>query len=310
MKKGKRIIVTLLVFAMLAGIGGTVLASNGSKQLTAEYRNISIYLDGKEVVPKDTTGKVVEPFIVDGTTYVPVRGISEIIGDKYVEWNAKEQNVYIYTEDPNVENETQTLYIYLTRHGETLFNEKNLSQGWVDSPLTETGWAQAEGVAKGLANVPFISAYSSTSERAMDTAYSIVDGRGMDVTLMKDLREMHFGDMEAVDNTLLYTDMDLMTNGFAKVGGESFNAMRERAVSALNQIIEENKYTGGNVLVTAHGITILMGMIQSLFPEEYAEYSKTSFSLQNCSVTVVKWEKGEFSLVSLDDVSYRDAGMK
>ena len=34
--------------------------------------------------------------------------------------------------------------LYLTRHGETEWNEKGIMQGWGDSPLTELGIKQAE----------------------------------------------------------------------------------------------------------------------------------------------------------------------
>lgn len=29
--------------------------------------------------------------------------------------------------------------LYMMRHGQTLFNQKRLMQGWCDSPLTELG---------------------------------------------------------------------------------------------------------------------------------------------------------------------------
>lgn len=46
------------------------------------------------ITPKDTNGKVVEPFIVDGTTYLPIRAVSEALG-KDVYWNGQTNTVYI-----------------------------------------------------------------------------------------------------------------------------------------------------------------------------------------------------------------------
>ncbi|MDH4015859.1 MAG: histidine phosphatase family protein, partial [Actinomycetota bacterium] len=43
-----------------------------------------------------------------------------------------------------------TLTIHLVRHGQTLFNHRGLVQGWVDSPLTEMGVAQARTAAGAL----------------------------------------------------------------------------------------------------------------------------------------------------------------
>lgn len=51
-------------------------------------------LDGQAITPKDVTGKVVEPFISDGATYVPVRAIGEALG-REVSWDGTANTVYI-----------------------------------------------------------------------------------------------------------------------------------------------------------------------------------------------------------------------
>ena len=70
-----------------------------------------------------------------------------------------------------------TKTLYLMRHGETLFNELKLKQGWSDSPLTENGIEQAKKVAEYFKknNIIFKSAYSSTQERATDTLKIVTD---------------------------------------------------------------------------------------------------------------------------------------
>ena len=67
--------------------------------------------------------------------------------------------------------------IYLMRHGETLFNTMDVNQGQCDSPLTENGIRQAKAAKAWFDahNVHFDEVYSSTSERACDTA-EIVSG--------------------------------------------------------------------------------------------------------------------------------------
>lgn len=83
----------LLLTAML---GSTALAAGTVtyKTIQAQYRNIQIVLDGQAITPKDVTGKVVEPFISDGTTYVPVRAIGEALG-REVSWDGTTNTVYI-----------------------------------------------------------------------------------------------------------------------------------------------------------------------------------------------------------------------
>lgn len=73
---------------------GAVFASSLSKTVTAFYNNIKLVIDGKEITPKDANGNVVEPFIIDGTTYLPVRAVSEALG-KEVDWDGTSNTVYI-----------------------------------------------------------------------------------------------------------------------------------------------------------------------------------------------------------------------
>ena len=75
------------------------------------------------------------------------------------------------------------MYFYFVRHGETLSNIWHTLQGWSDTPLTEKGIAQGKALGRGLANTPFEKIYSSTSERAYDTACYIRGKRNMEITI-------------------------------------------------------------------------------------------------------------------------------
>ena len=90
---------------LIAGVLIGTILTNGvafAKQIseTAElfYNSIKIYIDGGEIVPKDANGNIVEPFIMNGTTYLPVRAISNAFG-KDVEWDGTTQSVYIGEKD-------------------------------------------------------------------------------------------------------------------------------------------------------------------------------------------------------------------
>ena len=93
MKKNKLIVGTLIA-AMI--IGSAAYASIGSRTATLVYDNIKILLDSKEIIPTDANGNTVEPFIIDGTTYLPVRGISNSLGLN-VEWNSATKTVVLTT---------------------------------------------------------------------------------------------------------------------------------------------------------------------------------------------------------------------
>lgn len=87
----------ILGFSTCLLLGSAVLsvnASSVSKQLTAYYNNIKLVVAGEEVIPKDANGKVVEPFVIDGTTYLPVRAVGEALGQA-VSWDGATNTVYI-----------------------------------------------------------------------------------------------------------------------------------------------------------------------------------------------------------------------
>ncbi len=90
-----------LMAGVLIGVtltSGAVFAKQISETAELFYNNIKIYINGGEIVPKDATGNVVEPFIMNGTTYLPVRAISNALG-KDVEWDGATQSVYIGKKD-------------------------------------------------------------------------------------------------------------------------------------------------------------------------------------------------------------------
>lgn len=86
---------------LIAGIIiGSILTSGMvfAKQIreTAElfYNNIKITLNGKEVQPTDADGAYVEPFIINGTTYLPVRAVANALNIN-VDWNGTTKTVIL-----------------------------------------------------------------------------------------------------------------------------------------------------------------------------------------------------------------------
>lgn len=87
------IIGTSFTLALVAGIG-SVSAGGFTKMIKATYSNIKVTVGDKNLNLVDEKGNKVEPFIVDGRTYLPVRAISEALG-KTVEWDNKTNTIYI-----------------------------------------------------------------------------------------------------------------------------------------------------------------------------------------------------------------------
>lgn len=92
--RNKRFIAGALVVLMVISFAGTVSASFGKRTVELNYRDIKITLNGEEVEPKDSEGKVVEPFIIDGTTYLPVRAVADALGLN-VDWDGKTSTVIL-----------------------------------------------------------------------------------------------------------------------------------------------------------------------------------------------------------------------
>lgn len=93
---GKSILKRLGALALCAALtGGTALAANTVyRTITVQYSGIKLVVDGVEVTPKDANGTTVEPFIYNGTTYLPVRAVGNAIG-KQVTWDGGSQTVYL-----------------------------------------------------------------------------------------------------------------------------------------------------------------------------------------------------------------------
>ncbi|MDR1136565.1 MAG: copper amine oxidase N-terminal domain-containing protein [Clostridiales Family XIII bacterium] len=90
----KGIFIGLIAAGLISGAIATVHASMGTYQVNASYSNIKIYVEGRLVDPRDANGVYVEPFIINGTTYLPVRAVSEALGYD-VEWDGESRSVYV-----------------------------------------------------------------------------------------------------------------------------------------------------------------------------------------------------------------------
>ena len=113
------------------------------------------------------------------------------------------------------------LKLYFIRHGETLSNTWHTLQGWSDTPLTANGIMQGKALGKGLADIPFLKAYTSTSERAYDTACYALGKRNLKPIMCRGLKEMNFGTLETKPNSFLgcETYIERVTYDWSSVGG-------------------------------------------------------------------------------------------
>ncbi len=89
-------------------------------------------------------------------------------------------------------------WIYLVRHGETVWNAEGRLCGSSDIPLSDRGCRQAELLAERLRDVPLAAVYSSPLLRARQTAEAIAKPHRLPVGLVFELREIDYGDWEGM----------------------------------------------------------------------------------------------------------------
>ncbi len=77
-------------------VTGTATIRYGQELATLTYRGIKLIIDGSPVIPRDVNGNVVDPFIIDGTTYMPVRALAETLGCS-VGWDDATSTVIIHS---------------------------------------------------------------------------------------------------------------------------------------------------------------------------------------------------------------------
>nr|WP_173667629.1 histidine phosphatase family protein [Lentilactobacillus buchneri] len=112
----------------------------------------------------------------------------------------------------------KTVNIYLTRHGQTMFNVNGRGQGWADSPLTDTGVSVAHQLGYGLYGLKFKAAYSADNMRTFRTATyaSQSSGNGnLKVNWTANLREGGYGSFEGQK----YDDVNKITMPLLKPAG-------------------------------------------------------------------------------------------
>ena len=141
--------------------------------------------------------------------------------------------------------------ILLARHGETDWNVQRRVQGHSDTPLNETGRAQARALGEELAGEEIDAVFSSDLMRAHETARLVAEPRGLEVIAISDLRERHFGTLEGLTDEDIFSRYPKVLDGAPWGDAETQDEMAERVLEALRRIAETHPEQ--RVLVVSHG---------------------------------------------------------
>lgn len=207
---------------------------------------------------------------------------------------------------------------YIARHGQTLLNYLERTQGWVDSPLTDDGKQAALGLGDKLRNIVFHAIYTSDMPRAVQTAKWILSASEQPtMSIQQDtrLREWCLGNMEAEDVTAFFNNIADWIGGISSFDElnrhlpdvataihehdttgmtESFSDIANRLKSIFWEIAQDNytKETTYNVLVVTHAFTIKT-LFYLFAPEQLNKIGK----VKNATISQLKFDGNNFSLM-------------
>lgn len=204
---------------------------------------------------------------------------------------------------------TQTLYLYLVRHGQSVDNASGLQSGWSATPLTALGERQAAAIGVKLAKIDFAAVYSSGSVRAAQTLTSILAARtgGLSPQVAPEFREWGVGSFEQkpgsvvqaaeakvlktkASNVWKFTD-EQRFNALAKADptkkAENWSQFKNRILLGVSKVKASNG--SGQVLVVSHGYVIKH--LIKLLTESY-----TSLPISNTTVTILQFANGHWVL--------------
>ncbi|HCS72691.1 MAG TPA: hypothetical protein DIW17_02285 [Clostridiales bacterium] len=185
------------------------------------------------------------------------------------------------------------MYIYMTRHGETLWNLQGRTQGANDIPLTNRGIRQAEELAERLERESISQIYSSGLERAYKTAYIIGEKLGIKPKTRDELKEVNFGVWEGLSIKEIEENFPGQLKEYRAnfdydlENGENLSSLQTRIRHFADTL--QNDMTQGEkrILLVAHAYPIrmlimeLMGLSKELL---------WKFQLSNGGISVIRTE--------------------
>ncbi len=181
------------------------------------------------------------------------------------------------------------LFLYVIRHGKTVWNKSGWLQGQLDIELSDEGRAEAERVAAALREVPFEAAFSSDLRRCVETAAIILRGRNVPLAKTAAVREQDYGEWAGKTYAEiarrwpeLCAERERDRVNSRPPGGESLGELRARVIAQMDKIAQA--YRRGNVLVVTHGGPAFVFFSTVMAPDGAF---RGNFTVANCAISVV-----------------------
>lgn len=196
--------------------------------------------------------------------------------------------------------------IIFLRHAQAKNNVERVLAGRSDGiPLTDLGLQQAEKIANFLEPLKISAIYSSPIERALHTTKIVSNKLNLQYKIDHRLTEIEMGSFSGMlyeemfakhGNIFLkfYQDNPLIE----KNGVETFSNVKKRVLDMINYCSQ--KHDNENILLVTHmdPIKAMISTILQLKPESLYE-----LIIRNASLTIVKKEQSNFSMVAINSMS-------
>lgn len=196
-----------------------------------------------------------------------------------------------------------TTRICFIRHGETDWNVAKRIQGQIDTPLNETGRAQALAMAFNAAHHDFSAIYSSDLVRALDTAKRVAERHGLEVHTLPQFRERHFGvfqEKTAEEGLQLYPAADAWYTArdefYDFATGESLLQFAGRVKSAVNKLATQHR--NQTIAVVSHA-----GVLEIIYRTATGRplHTPRDFVIPNCALNWFTFDEKGWHLEAWDD---------
>jgi probable phosphoglycerate mutase len=178
--------------------------------------------------------------------------------------------------------------VLLIRHGRSADIVPGSPES-LDPPLHDEGIAQAAALGRRLAPKRIDAVYASDLARAVQTATPIAEPRGLTVTTLRELREVHLGDWERGEFRRRAAAGDPDFLAWAETGrwdgipgGEGDDALRARVRTAVTTIAAAHE--GGVVAIVCHG-----GVINAFLADLYESHRSFCSMIENTSITLIRF---------------------
>ncbi len=213
--------------------------------------------------------------------------------------------------------------LVLLRHGQSIWNKRNLFTGWVDVPLSYEGINEALKAGEKMKNLCFDEIYTSVLIRSIQTAMIAMSKNECDrmpiiqhnlgkmrqwatinnnlniipVYEIEELNERYYGELQGKNKKQMADEygekqVHIWRRSYATQppGGESLKDNYERTIPFFEDVILEKLAANKNILISAHGNS-LRAIVKHI--ENISDNDIPNFEIPTGLPIVYRFENGK-----------------